>query len=661
MRRKWKLGMAALLALATLSSCMETGPQGEKGEDGAPGLNGSDGSSVLTGKGAPSPELGNDGDSYIDTDSFDSYVKSDGAWEKTGNIKGESGKSAYDLYVENYPGYTWGEKQWVSDLALGKLSVKVNFVENGGSEAEDKVYCKGEEVKIIETPSKENYSFTGWYLDEGTSVLAETSFIAKESLTLYAGYRRSSYSVTYYVDGTIYKVDTVDCGKGLEAYAAAPDKIGYRFDEWVSSDPSYELGSVLSSDLVLTASYEIDQLELPYIEISTENGAPIVSKEDYVNASISVKGTSNGEYDLTSLEGKIKGRGNSTWGQPKKPFKIKFDKKQSLFGSSYKAKSWVLLANYFDKSLSRNALAFEMSSRMSHIGFSSARQYVDVYLNGEYQGVYLLADQIETGNGRVDISEDEAMDGNTGYLLELDARREGTVNVDYFESNNWAFALKTPDPEDESYLNNREAYINYISDYMDQCFTAMTGNDWDAITSLMDVESFAETYLIQEIYANCDVGYSSFFLVKDKDGKLKAGPVWDFDIGAGNCNYNMGNSETCPSSSSLWGTTNTFYFNLLHHSEFKEMVTEYLYSYETMMNEVIDLADSNSDSGIYSLYKNALNRNFTKWGIMGQYVWPEPNDVVALTAVKDQLDFLHDWLSARLAYMKTQYPQSSGE
>lgn len=662
-----------------------------KGANGEQGENGKNGTSVLTGNGVPSDELGDDGDSYIDNDTFDYYVKSDGAWSKKGNIKGATGsqgekgdtgskggkgdkgdsgdngsdgKSAYEIYKETYPGYAGSEKDWISDLALGKLSVTISFDTNGGNEIEDRVYCKGEEVKISETTSKDDWSFTGWYLDEETTLLANTEFIAAENLTLYAGFHPNTVSVTYIVDDTIYKVDTFDYESTLGELEEAPEKLGYTFTSWEASVEPFNKDAPLTYDVTLTAKYDLDRMELPAIEINTENKAPIVSKEEYVKATVSVS-NSDGKYDFSNAEAKIKGRGNSTFGQPKKPYKIKFDKKTSMLGSSYKAKSWVLLANYFDKSLSRNALAYDLSSRMEHIAFSSAHEYVDVYLNGEYVGVYLLADQIETGKGRVEVDEEEVTDGNGGYLMELDQpsriEADGAVlNESYFASNSHYFAFKTPDIEDDSFINNHEAYINYIKSYMDSCFDAMNGTDWTTITDLMDVESFAETYLIQELFANNDCGYSSFYLVKDKDDKLEAGPVWDFDIGGGNLNYNMGTAESCSPNTALWARwANIFYQKLLNHSEFKEMVTVKIYSYEQTFNELIELANPTSETGIYSLYQNALNRNFDKWQIMGHYVWPEPNEVVALTTVSDQLQYLYNWLSARYVFMKEQYPQAS--
>ncbi len=661
----------------------ETGAQGEKGTDGSDGL------SILSGKGIPDNSLGKDGDSYIDTSTFDYYSKNDGVWTKIGNIKGSDGsdgekgeqgiqgeqgedgkdgtdgKSAYDIYVENYPNYPGTEKDWIRDLALGKLAVTVHFETNVGSEVEDITYCRGEEVKISQVTSKDDYAFTGWYSDIETTKLASSEFIALEDITLYAGFHPNSVSITYMVNDAIYSVDTFDYGTTIDNLIDAPERLGYVFNDWKAENEDFDVQKALTNDVVLVGDYSIDQLELPYIEINTEEKAEIASKDTYVNATISIGGTENNQYDLSNLAGKVKGRGNSTWGQPKKPYKIKFDKKQSLFGSSYKAKSWVLLANYFDKSLSRNALAYELSSRMNSISFSPARQYVDVYLNGVYVGVYLLTDQIETGSGRVDIDESEATDGNTGYLMELDQpsriEADGAVlNESYFQSNGFSFAFKTPDIEDEYFINNHETCISYIKTYMDNCFTAMQGTNWETITNLMDVESFAETYLIQELFANNDCGYSSFYLVKDKDGKLEAGPVWDFDIGAGNINYNMGSSTGCSPDARLWANTaNIFYMYLLRHSEFKQLVTQKIYSYNQTFVDVISLADSTNADGYYQMYQNALNRNFAKWNIMGKYVWPEPNDVVALSTVPDQMDYLYNWLTKRFAYMKTQYPQAT--
>lgn len=687
----------------------DNGTNGKDGVDGKDGINGKDGSSVLTGNGIPSNELGNVNDSYINLDTFDYYVKEESGWSLKGNIKGsngvdgtngkdgvdgkdgingtngidgangkdgtngtdgkdgidgENGKSAYEIYKENYPSYPGTEKDWIKDLALGKLSVTVHFETNGGTEVEDYTFCKGEEVKISQVTSKDDYAFTGWYLDEETTTLSETEFVALENITLYAGFHPNSVSVTYIVNDTIYLTETYDYATSIKELKEAPTRLGYTFNNWKANNEDFDINKALTSDVILTGDYSIEQLELPYIEINTENKAAIISKEEYVNATISIGGTEDNKYDFSSLSGKVKGRGNSTWGQPKKPYKIKFDKKQSLFGSTYKAKSWVLLANYFDKSLSRNAIAYELASRMNSLSFSPERKYVDVYLNGTYVGVYLLTDQIETGDGRVDICEDEAEDGNTGYLMELDQpsriEADGAVlDESYFKSNGYSFAFKTPDIEEEFFVNNHSTYINYIRNYMDSCFTAMNGSGYEEITNLIDVESFAETYLVQELFANNDCGYSSFYIVKDKDGKLEAGPVWDFDIGAGNINYNMGNSESCPADKSLWASNaNIFFKLLLKHNEFKELVTSKIYSYEETFNEVISLADSTSENGYYTMYKNALNRNFDQWKIMGTYVWPEPNNVVSLSTVSEQMDFLYNWLTTRYAYMKTQYPQN---
>ena len=100
---------------------------------------------------------------------------------------------------------------------------------------------------------------------------------------------------------------------------------------------------------------------------------------------------------------RIKLRGNSTLGAAKKPFRIKFDSKQSLFGLE-KSKDWVLLANYYDKSNLRNYLAYLTANKMTNLGFQPSSIFVDVYFNGEYYGLFTLCEQMEVNPGRVDIA-----------------------------------------------------------------------------------------------------------------------------------------------------------------------------------------------------------------------------------------------------------------
>ena len=210
----------------------------------------------------------------------------------------------------------------------------------------------------------------------------------------------------------------------------------------------------------------------PTIYVETENNVEITSKEDYVRATLRYVDDSGVKlYDALG----IRGRGNSTWGFEKKPYRIKFDKKQEFLGpDKAKAKSWTLLANYADKSLIRNAVAAcigEFAGRPSNASF------VDLVLNGEYLGCYQVSDQMEIREKRVDITEQEdpmtdTSDISGGYFLEVDgfAYQEPAYFV---TARGVAVTIKSPDDE---IIDQRQ--IAYIRDHMNKFENALFSDDF---------------------------------------------------------------------------------------------------------------------------------------------------------------------------------------
>lgn len=141
---------------------------------------------------------------------------------------------------------------------------------------------------------------------------------------------------------------------------------------------------------------------VPIVEVNVENGAPVDSKETWLNCSVRI-----GEdyYDTIVSGGKIRGRGNATWKDyPKKPYRIKFSSKESPFGFPAN-KDWVLLAEYNDHSFLRVPYMCEVS-KAAGAQYTINYQHVNLYLNGEYQGLYILTDQVKTGKNRVNVEDD---------------------------------------------------------------------------------------------------------------------------------------------------------------------------------------------------------------------------------------------------------------
>ena len=216
-------------------------------------------------------------------------------------------------------------------------------------------------------------------------------------------------------------------------------------------------------------------------------------------------------------------------------------------------------------------------------------------------------------------------------------KREGTVTVKQINGEN----------EGTITIHQEENYGLFISP-----------NEFSLNNSeqLIDVDSFAEQYIIDELFANPDCGWSSCYYYKDKNGKLFKGPVWDFDLSAGNYNYGLGNEDECNPDSNLWANKkNSWYKRLFTRVEFTNIVKEKLQNYNEIISGVTELANTNKDSSLYKLYKNALERNFDKWDIMGQYVWPEPSSVYSIDTLEGHFDYLYNWLGVRYTYICEQY------
>ena len=278
---------------------------------------------------------------------------------------------------------------------------------------------------------------------------------------------------------------------------------------------------------------------LPTVYVDTEGGKPVNSKDVFVKASVKIRG--NDRYEgLAATSCEIRGRGNTTWTWPKKPYLIKLDEKQHIFGM-HKHKRWVLLANFMDRTLMRNLVSMKVAS-MTKLAWTPGCVPVELVLNGQHLGSYLLIEQVRVDNHRVNITE-MTKDDNTGtaltggYLLELDFHFDNKVQwVDpHGHNNQWSggipFGVKYPDPDD---LTPQQ--LNYIKQYVYDAAEALYGKDFKdpdkGWRAWIDEDSFIDYWIVFEVMGNHELGNpGSVFMHKDRGGKLVAGPCWDFDWG----------------------------------------------------------------------------------------------------------------------------------
>lgn len=255
--------------------------------------------------------------------------------------------------------------------------------------------------------------------------------------------------------------------------------------------------------------------------IST-GGVPIESKEEYVPCTVTLTHSNSG-WNLTEVTGGIRGRGNSTWlWYDKKPYRIKFDKKQTVMGLG-KAKSWVLLAEYRDPTDLMNAFVFELGQLMQ-LPYTNHNRYVEVTLNGENIGLYHLTEQVQQGDNRV------AVDEAAGILMQLDAD-DGPELAPDATDNFWSDVYRLPvcvkNPEDQT-----KEQLNGIKQQLATLESAIRHGNYADVEANLDVRSMIDFLIVQELIYNVELAAPrSMYMHKHVDGKWTMGPLWDFDAG----------------------------------------------------------------------------------------------------------------------------------
>ena len=404
---------------------------------------------------------------------------------------------------------------------------------------------------------------------------------------------------------------------------------------------------------------------------------------------------SNGKVDYDAGLASMKGRGNSTWGYPKKPYNIKLGSKAKLFGME-KAKSWCLIANYEDLSLLRDQIVYNLGADIGMTESPDCRS-IDLYVNGEYKGVYLITEKVEINKNRVDITDLEGdtedlnpdLDFSTlapqgiggkfcsyiensqrwydipnepenipgGYLLELEvADRYPNEASGFVTKNTQTVVMKSPEFASE-------AQIKYISGYwqeMEDALYSETGyNDLDKhYTDYIDIVSWAKQYLIQEWTSNWDAGLTSNYFYKDVDGKLFAGPVWDFDTALGNYEGRDGTNLKDPTNlhaksrnlryNSLMGSDNikatpNIYALCYRHADFAQTVEE-------QMKTVFAPAAKKMAEKKYQTYidevKDAAVMNAIRWNYYGT------TDTAAIAQnYSNEVNYIRDFMTARTEFL----------
>ena len=399
---------------------------------------------------------------------------------------------------------------------------------------------------------------------------------------------------------------------------------------------------------------------LPVLYINTEVPIGKITKDEYVFGDMKLV-YENGEefaYEFKKIkdgekkEG-VKGRGNTSWGMPKKGYSIKFDSKQSLFGLP-KSKKWCIVANYSDKTLLRNKFASVLGNEIFNSEWNPHFYSVDVVWNGEYQGNYIFCERNVIGEGRIDIQDisdyggkkftDQNGDGEIdlydgGFVLEIDERKDASYWFTTTKKVNFTF--KDPDEVSEDV---QEHVKNIVQTAENILYSDIFADEEDGWRKYIDEKSVIDWYVINELSKNNDAQfYSSVYIFyKPTNNKIYLGPNWDFDISFGNVNHNKNDNP-----SGWWIKNSRWISRMFDDPLFIVNVKNRWNEKKENLNEIVSsefqsLANANAVSA---------ECNFKKWKILGEYVWPNPAGYKNRTTYQSEIDYMKNWLDERIVWL----------
>ena len=387
------------------------------------------------------------------------------------------------------------------------------------------------------------------------------------------------------------------------------------------------------------------------VRIDTETGRDVESKKEYISAAFSLTAPDGRKivYDEIS----IRGRGQASWGLEKKPYKLKFPEKICLMdetGSGTKAKDWTLIACHSDKSLIRNYLGFKLAGTLDGLEWTPYGELVHVYLNGEYRGVYLLSEHVEAAKGRVDIKDGSKDD--IGFLVEYDSWANGEYNSDYFTVAGIKYSV-------QSDFKNKNQVIA-MKCHLETVYNAVREGDREKVERYVDLASAVDIYLINEVYRNNDVDWSSFFMYfKEPQGKLFFGPVWDLNLAFGNSSEQTSTSgliagHIISTTGKYKGDRNAWLAALLTNDWFRQMAAERWEQIKDRLKATAEEEIANVKSHI-----GELEKNFEVWDVLNTALGQEPEATLGFDSCLENIEYVENWLNARFDWLDGYYSSSA--
>ncbi len=429
--------------------------------------------------------------------------------------------------------------------------------------------------------------------------------------------------------------------------------------------------------LPIMAFSQFSSSNLPIVVINT-NGQ-VIQDDPRISCHMGI--IDNGFGNINSVNDSFTGyngrisieyRGSSSQSFPKKAYALETqdslgnNNNVSLLGMPVE-NDWILYAPYSDKSLMRNFLTFHLGNQMGR--YAPRTKYCELVLDGDYRGVYVLMEKIKRDKDRVDIAkldaDDIAGDSLTGgYIIKID-KSTGSGDVYWLSNYNTIggepLRIHYHYPKATDMLNEQKTYIrNFMHDFEYALNSTFFTSYTSGYTKYIDVLSFIDLYIINELSRNVDGYRLSTYMYKDKDskgGKLTMGPLWDYNLAFGNAYYCDGwNINGWQQDGACFDLAEVpFWFErLLEDTVYQTTLKcrwEYLRETSLSQDSIFNFIDS-----IAIYLHDAQERNFQRWNILGDYIWP--NYYVGNT-YQDEVYFLKNWIADRLIWMDDNIPSCS--
>ncbi len=571
-------------------------------------------------------------------------------------------KSAYELYKLLYPSYIGTKEQFKDDVIKNRLLegdavLTVNYIINDSVKSE--LFYRGDNLSFPKVYVKD-FMINGWQYNKEE---IDETYIVVDDMTIEAVLLKYINISVNILGKGVASVSKEKAFKGDSIKIDYTPEFGYKFSHIICNGEKIELSidnSFIVSDDVLdiVVVFEIEELSLPIMNIELETSLNSVCQEEYVNGKMSISNTLE-EYEFSDLDFLFRGRGNWSWDKEKKGYRIKFDSKQNLFGNC-KSKHWAIIASYTDITLLRNKMSFEMANVLDDIYYVTSCVNLEVFINGEYRGVYSLIELPKAEKDKMNI--DESYDYvDTGYIVELDAyaikswlnQPTGAIEgINYFiiEGIKYPLSVKSPDPDEYENEEMFRKQVAFIKDYFEKMFKAVFAHDLDEFSKYADVDSFVDMYLLDEIIKSTDVGWQSFYFVKEESGKVYLTAPWDLEFSSG---LNRGDQSYTGMYVSEWfdknldtKTASELFINLMMIPEFESLVIN---RFNELKNELIESVNNTLNDAL--LYEDSYNRNYDKFKLLGTKVNIESREIYSLKTWKEHVEYLRNWIINRINWL----------